>query len=218
MVKHLKRLTVDVGAALAQLRIRRVALAGVLAVAAMAVAMPMGQAQSNAAQAQLNADHQVLGPDASTQAAYSLLLGQHPEALAGGDAAQVRPSITLAGDGTFATSSPLFAKRVSTINAAIRDYRSQPLQSTPWLGTIEAQARWWCGYLPNWLLDAFAWEVIIVGGVVGIVGAFIDVTIVGVPLGAVLNALGIAYSVTGGFLLWYFDKYYPNGVWRCLWI
>ena len=42
--------------------------------------------------------------------------------------------------------------------------------------------------------------------------------IVGIPLGAVLNALGIAYSVTGGFLLWYFDKYYPNGVWRCLWI
>jgi hypothetical protein len=218
MVTYLKRLTVVAGAAPAPFGVRRVALAGMLAVTVMAMTVPMGQAQNAAGQAQFNADHQVLGPDVSTPAAYSLLLGQHPEALVDREAAQVRASITLAGDGTFVTTNPLFAKRVNTINAAIRDYRSQPRQSTPWLGTIAAQARWWCGYLPNWLLDAFAWEVIIVGGVVGIVGAFIDFTIVGIPLGAVLNALGIAYSVTGGFLLWYFDKYYPNGVWRCLWI
>jgi hypothetical protein len=218
MVKYLKRLTVEVGAVPAQFHLRRVSLAAVLALTVMVAAMPMGQAQSNAGQAQYNADHQVLGPDVSTPAAYSSLLGQHPEALASSEAAQVRASITLARDGTFATSDPLFAKRVSTVNAAIRDYRSQQRQSPAWLGTLQAQARWWCGYLPNWLLEAFAWQVIIVGGVVGIIGGFIDLTIVGIPLGAVLNAFGIAYGLTGGFLLWYFDKYYPNGAWRCLWI
>jgi hypothetical protein len=217
-VRSLKTLTVGIDDALARLHLRRAAVALVVAVTVMVASMPMGQAASNAGQAQYNADHQVLGPDVSTPAAYSLVVGRHPEALVTDGADQVRAGITLAKDGTFATSNPLFANRVGAVNAAIRNFRSQQSQTPGWLGTLQAQARWWCGYLPNWLLDAFAWEVIIVGGVVGIVGAFIDVTIVGIPLGAVLNALGIAYAVTGGFLLWYFDKYYPNGVWRCLWI
>jgi hypothetical protein len=197
--------------------LRRVALAAVLSLVVMITAIPIGQAESHAASAQSNAEHQVLGPDVSTPAAYSLLLRQHPEALSPAAAAQVAVSISVSRDGLFTTTNPLFAGPVRTVNAAILDFRSQQQQTPSWLGAIQAQAGWWCGYIPNWVLDAFAWYVIAVGGVVAIVGAFVDVTIIGIPLGAVLNALGIAYGVTGAFLLWYFDKYYPNGVWRCLW-
>jgi hypothetical protein len=197
--------------------LRRVALAAVVALTVMVLTMPLGQASSNARQAQYNADHQVLGPDVSTPTAYARLVEQYPEALDPAKADQVRASITLAKDGTFATTNPLFTKRVSRVNAAIRDYRSQSQQSPAWLGTLEAQAWFWCGYLPNWVLDAMAWYVIVVGSGVAAVGAFVDATIVGIPIGAVINGLGLGYALSGAFLLWYFDKYYPNGVWHCFW-
>ena len=73
-----------------------------------------------------------------------------------------------------------------------------------------------CVYIPNWALEDYAWFVIIVGGVTATVGLFADATIIGLPAGAVLGALGIWTGVTGTWFLWYVDKYYPDGGNICL--
>ena len=66
-----------------------------------------------------------------------------------------------------------------------------------------------CGYVPKWALQAFAWYVILVGGYSAIVGLFASATIVGLPAGAVLGAIGVGLSVTGSFLLWWIDNNIP---------
>jgi len=66
-----------------------------------------------------------------------------------------------------------------------------------------------CVTIPKWALQAFAWYVIAQGGAWAAIGGFLDGTILGLPAGAVLNALGIAESTTGFFLLWWVDNYYP---------
>lgn len=66
-----------------------------------------------------------------------------------------------------------------------------------------------CGYIPKWALQAFAWYVILVGGYSAIVGMFASATIVGLPAGAVLGAIGVGLSVTGSFLLWWIDNNVP---------
>jgi len=73
-----------------------------------------------------------------------------------------------------------------------------------------------CVYIPNWALEDYAWFVIIVGGVTATVGLFLDATIIGLPAGAVLGALGIWTGVEGTWFLWYVDKYYPDGGYICL--
>src|SRR3990170_4427383 len=46
----------------------------------------------------------------------------------------------------------------------------------------------WCGYVPKWAYQAFAWYVILVGGTFSVVGLFVSTTIFGLPAGAVLGA------------------------------
>jgi len=67
-----------------------------------------------------------------------------------------------------------------------------------------------CVRVPKWALQAFAWYLIAQGAGAAAIGGFLDVTILGLPAGAVLNALGIAESTTAFFLLWWVDNYYPE--------
>jgi hypothetical protein len=75
----------------------------------------------------------------------------------------------------------------------------------------------WCGYVPKWAYQAFAWYVILVGGTFSVVGLFVDATIFGLPAGAVLGAAGISLMTTGSFMLWYVDNFMPSyGVYVCV--
>lgn len=74
-----------------------------------------------------------------------------------------------------------------------------------------------CGYVPKWALQAFAWYVILVGGYSAVVGMFASATIVGLPAGAVLGAIGAGLSFTGSFLLWWIDNNIPPwGTYVCI--
>lgn len=62
-----------------------------------------------------------------------------------------------------------------------------------------------CVTIPKWVVVGYAWYVIVAGGATAAVGAFLDGTIVGLPAGAVLNAIGIGVGVTGSGLLYWTD-------------
>ncbi|WP_315584413.1 hypothetical protein [Actinomyces viscosus] len=62
-----------------------------------------------------------------------------------------------------------------------------------------------CVNIPKWAIVGYAWYVIVAGGATAAVGGFLDGTIVGLPAGAVLNALGIGVAVTGNGLLYWTD-------------
>ncbi|WP_144413384.1 hypothetical protein [Corynebacterium epidermidicanis] len=62
-----------------------------------------------------------------------------------------------------------------------------------------------CVSIPKWAVVALAWDMIARGAVVGTVGGFLDTTIVGLPAGAVLNALGIAAGTSGNGVLYWAD-------------
>ena len=62
-----------------------------------------------------------------------------------------------------------------------------------------------CVSIPKWAVVAYAWYVIAEGGATAIVGGFVDATIVGLPAGAVLNAIGIGKGITGTALLYWTD-------------
>src|SRR4051812_41959710 len=84
-------------------------------------------------------------------------------------------------------------------------------------GKLAALAASWCGYIPRWAFEAFAWYVIIVGGVFATVGAFASGTIIGLPAGAVLASAGIWIGMTGSAMLWYVDTYMPPaGLYECI--
>jgi len=75
----------------------------------------------------------------------------------------------------------------------------------------------WCGYVPKWAYQAFAWYVILVGGTLSVVGLFVSGTIFGIPAGAALGAAGISLMTTGSFMLWLVDNYMPSyGVYVCV--
>lgn len=62
-----------------------------------------------------------------------------------------------------------------------------------------------CVTIPKWAVVAYAWYVVVKGGATAAVGGFVDATIVGLPAGAVLNALGIAETTAGGALVYWTD-------------
>lgn len=62
-----------------------------------------------------------------------------------------------------------------------------------------------CVSVPKWAVVAYGWYVVVSGGVTAAVGGFLDGTIVGLPAGAVMNALGIAATTTGGALVYWAD-------------
>lgn len=62
-----------------------------------------------------------------------------------------------------------------------------------------------CVTIPKWAVVAYGWYVVAAGGTTAAVGGFLDGTIVGLPVGAVMNALGIAATTTGGALVYWAD-------------
>ncbi|MEK6225587.1 MAG: hypothetical protein AABM40_04745 [Chloroflexota bacterium] len=67
----------------------------------------------------------------------------------------------------------------------------------------------WCGYIPRGAFEAYAWGVIIAGGVTATLALFASGTIFGLPAGAVLGAAGIWLGVSGSYMLWFVDTYMP---------
>jgi hypothetical protein len=70
-----------------------------------------------------------------------------------------------------------------------------------------------CYYFSNIALDIIAWDYIGIGTEVAIIGLF--AALVSGPVGAILGAFGLIIALEGTFLLWYSDKYYPNGTTVC---
>jgi len=62
-----------------------------------------------------------------------------------------------------------------------------------------------CVTIPKWVVVGYAWYVIVAGGASAAVGGGLDGAIVGLPVGAVLNAIGIGVGVTGSGLLYWTD-------------
>ena len=154
------------------------------------------------------------------------------------DIALARAHVTINADGLFvvATSAsrvdrarlhaifdPLNAQ-LSRVDRSLRPTIQAPPRRTSATavqtsagGHLAAPLASWCGYVPRWAFEAFAWYVIIVGGVTATVGLFADATIFGLPAGAVLGAAGIWIGASGSFMLWYVDTYMPpEGVYECI--
>jgi hypothetical protein len=116
---------------------------------------------------------------------------------------------------------PLNAK-LATIDRAQRPtigpHRAKPAtQSATAGGKLASLAASFCGYIPRWAFEAFAWYVTIVGGVFATVSLFVDATIFGLPAGAVLGAAGMWIGMTGQAMLWYVDTHMPvGGVYECI--
>jgi hypothetical protein len=145
-------------------------------------------------------------------------------------------SVTVTPDGFFAIRSGLSVTdnarlhgvfdslnaRLASVDRShrlpIKQQQAKPgAQSATAGGKLAALAASFCGYVPRWAFEAFAWYVIIVGGVVATVSLFVDATIFGLPAGAVLGAAGIWVGMTGSALLWYVDTYMPPwGVYECI--
>lgn len=72
-----------------------------------------------------------------------------------------------------------------------------------------------CVHVPRWVLDTIAWTAIIYGAGITTIGLFASGTIVGIPVGAILGAVGLWDGVAGSLMLWWVDVYYPNGLPVC---
>jgi hypothetical protein len=146
-------------------------------------------------------------PDVSSQAAASRFAADPAEAVL------ARGFVTINRAGDFVVARGYKGHvNFAGLNAARHQWEAA--NHAPAIGVITAQA-FWCYWMPNWALDTYAWIIIIYGGIYATASFFVDVTVIGIPLGAVIGALGIWTGVTGYWLLWYFDKYYPNGGWVC---
>jgi hypothetical protein len=131
------------------------------------------------------------------------------------------PNVTLSADGTLtlvgtagltAAENAGLRAQFADINTHLREFKAHPAHRVraP-VGAVTAGA-WWCFwvYVPKWAMRAFAWTIIVAGGVTATAALFVSGTIVGLPAGAVLGALGIWVGITGGALLWWVDNYYAS--------
>lgn len=128
--------------------------------------------------------------------------------------------VTVDSDGLFVIHGPLtraerrsldgvfgpLNKELRTVEKHLRPTVQHTASKGPGLAAPVAA---FCGYVPKWALQAFAWYVILVGGYSAVVGLFASATIVGLPAGAVLGAIGVGLGVTGSFLLWWIDNNIP---------
>ena len=76
---------------------------------------------------------------------------------------------------------------------------------------VDPSGRDTCLYFSNEALDTLAWGLIGIGGELGIIAVFLTVTVFGIPAAAIFASLGIIVGLVGTYILWYVDKYYPNG-------
>jgi hypothetical protein len=165
--------------------------------------------------------------------------------LSGGAAAKTtdiyqlaRQSVTVTSDGFFAIRGGLSAADSARLHRVFDSLNSElsrvdrglrpsvlpkhdagrPSPSTSGTGGHQASlAASWCGYIPRWAFEAYAWGVIIAGGVTATIGLFADGTIFGLPAGAVLGAAGLWLGMDGSAMLWFVDTYMPPwGVYVCV--
>lgn len=80
---------------------------------------------------------------------------------------------------------------------------------------VTSNAAGGCVYVANWVLDTIAWTAIVTGAGYVTLGLFAAGMIYGIPIGAILGAEGLWIGVSGTYMLWYSDKYYPNGLTVC---
>ena len=187
--------------------IRRLALALVPAVAAMA--LPLGEATAQPPAQPL--PHEPL--TASFVAAHEGELKEFESRLerAVGHV-WLTDERTLAYDRSLA---PEFQAQLDTLNAHIRSFELQQQRhgaTALRLGALKAEA--WCLYIDRWMVELIGWTYIAEGAVVSAVGLFADFTIFGIPAGAILGVIGIGVGFSGGFILWYADTYFQPG-WYC---
>jgi hypothetical protein len=129
--------------------------------------------------------------------------------------------VHIAGDAnsfTYDSKLPLkFQRQVDNANRSIRAYEAQSRAPAP-LVRLGAQAvkAFWCIYVARWMLEVIAWYYIAQGALYTAIGLFVDGTIVGIPMGVILNLIGIGVGFSGGFLLWWADTYFRPG-WYCSW-
>jgi hypothetical protein len=166
--------------------LRRVSLAVAFALTMLLVTMPISQAQNGPAQIPKPMQ------DLSTPAEVSVFFAQHP-ALTSAQAEETHASVRVTTDG-FATTNPKFARQVAEMNAGLQKYRSLQARPSSAFGTVDASAGW-CVYLPPWVFHAYITYVVWAGGVWATMGLFAFVSVVGIPLGALLTAVGIWYGV-----------------------
>ena len=62
-----------------------------------------------------------------------------------------------------------------------------------------------CVTIPKWAVVAYGWYLQAVGGVTAVAGGTADGTIVGLPAGVVLGAIGVAYGIGGNALVYWTD-------------
>lgn len=117
-----------------------------------------------------------------------------------------------------ATASPEdYAKAKSAFEEMRKQLESRKSGDASSSSTTATLSDWWCVPLYKWELEAFAWLIIIEGGVEATAALFVDATVIGIPLGTALGALGIWSGITGSGLLWWADTYYVDeSAWVCL--
>jgi hypothetical protein len=151
-----------------------------------------------------------------------------------------RQSVTVTPDGFFAIKGglsvsdsarlhdvfdPLNAE-LSRVDRSLRPNvgpksdRETPTASTLRPGTGGHQASLaasWCGYIPRWAFEAYAWGIILAGGVTATLALFAAGTIFGLPAAAVLGAAGLWLGVSDSYMLWSVDNNMPSyGVYVCI--
>ena len=62
-----------------------------------------------------------------------------------------------------------------------------------------------CVTIPKWAVVAYGWYLQAVGGVTAVAGTAADGTIVGIPAGVVIGAIGVAYGIGGNALVYWTD-------------
>lgn len=85
---------------------------------------------------------------------------------------------------------------------------AKPLSKSP-----NASSAWFCFYISNGLMDQIAWGIIFGGTIDTIAG--IILTVLSAGWGAVLAVAAVLVGFGGVYLLWYSDKYWPNGTTWC---
>jgi len=103
---------------------------------------------------------------------------------------------------TYNTLSPSNAPAPQSLSVSHAASKAVPASSSGGL---------YCVYIPNWVMDAIAWTITFGGGVAAIVGLVAADT--GVGIGVAIA--GVILGFGGQYLLWYSDKYWPNGSTWC---
>ncbi len=121
-----------------------------------------------------------------------------------------------------ATIDPQFKGTVSQeqfqiVQKAVSTYNTLPVSAkqpsnSHYVSKIATGNVWWyCYYISNGTMDTIAWAMIFGGAVATIVGILASETGVGVAIAIA----GVLEGFGGAYLLWYSDKYWPNGTTWC---